>query len=627
MLQKIRSNLQGLVAYGIVGLLVVVFAFWGVEAFFLGESVVDVAEVNGETITELELNQAVYRQRQQLLARMGDQADPSQIDEAMLRGPVLEQMIGQRLLLQSAAANDLVVSETMANQYIQQQSDFQVDGVFSPERFDALIRSNGMTPARYRAGLIDDLQVTQLLTGLARSALVTPRELERLFVVMDQQRDIETAVLSPEFGRANVVLDEGEAQEYFDEHGDEFVTQEQLKVEFIEMRLEDFYPTVSEDAIVAAYQANAAQFVSSTRRRAAHILLDEAGMSEEEAMVLLTQLADRLAQGESFAELASEYSEDIGSNNNGGDVGFTDGSAFPEAFEQALVTLEVGQVSAPVRSDAGWHLIKLTDIEGAEAPALDVMRETIRAQLQQEKAEPAYAVKLEELKDISFNAADLASVAQALALEVSTSDFFGRDGATEGMFADQRVLGEAFSSNVITEAMNSDVVELSPGHAVVLRLVEQHQPEPMPYEEVASVIEERLLAQKSTAYLQKHAQEIEKSLAEGQKLADLSDDEAIEYQAYAQLSRNNLAGVDAGIIAAAFRLSPPSDDRPSVVVESLPGGSVAVIVLNKVEPGSLDDFDEEKRNNMQQALSRYRTERVVEGYRSALQQEADIEIL
>ena len=263
MLQKIRSNLQGVVAYLIVGFLVLVFALWGVEAFFLGESSVDVAEVNGETISELELNQAIYRQRQQLLARMGDQADPSQIDETMLRGPVLQELIGQRLLRQQALANDLVVSEAMANQHIRQRPEFQIDGVFSQERFDALVRANAMTPAKYRAVLIDDLQINQMLTGLAGSALVTERELEMMFAVMEQKRDIETAVLRAELGRKQVELDEGEADTYYREHGDEFLTEEQIQVEFIEMRLADFYPEVDEQSIVAAYEASIAQLEST----------------------------------------------------------------------------------------------------------------------------------------------------------------------------------------------------------------------------------------------------------------------------------------------------------------------------------------------------------------------------
>ena len=626
MLQKIRSNLQGVVAYGIVGLLVVVFALWGVEALFLGDPVVDVAKVNGETISELELNEAVYRQRQQLLARLGDRADPTQLDETMLRQPVLNQMIAQRLLLQSAADHDLVISEGMANLYIRQQPEFQVDGAFSAERFDVLIRSNAMTPAKYRESLIEELEVRQLLSGLAGSEFVTPRELELMFAIMDQKRDIETATLGMALGAEHAQLSEGEAQTYYQEHPDEFMTPERVQVEYIEMRLEQFFPEIAEADIVAAYQEAVGQPASAARRRAAHILLDDAAMEDDEAQALLQQLALRVSEGESFEALAAEYSDDVGSSDNGGDLGYTDGSAFPEPFEQALSALAVGELSAPVHTDAGWHLITLTEFEEADVPSLGDKRAEILAQLQREKAEPAYAVKLEELKDISFNAADLESVADTLRLPLDTSTFFGRDGTTEGVFGDQRAIAEAFSAAVLGEGMNSEVVELSPEHAVVLRLLDKQEPQPVPFADVETAIEERLLAEKGTAYLQQRAEEIKTAVAAGQSLADLSEDEHIEYQAHEQLNREKAAALDPTTVAAAFRLPRPAD-HPSVAIEQLSDGRVVVIVLTAVAAGSLDEFDEDKRNNLQRVLSRYRTERVVGGYRSALHQEADIETM
>jgi len=470
------------------------------------------------------------------------------------------------------------------------------------------------------------LEVRQLLSGLAGSEFVTPRELELMFAIMDQKRDIETATLGMALGAEHAQLSEGEAQTYYQEHPDEFMTPERVQVEYIEMRLEQFFPEIAEADIVAAYQEAVGQPASAARRRAAHILLDDAAMEDDEAQALLQQLALRVSEGESFEALAAEYSDDVGSSDNGGDLGYTDGSAFPEPFEQALSALAVGELSAPVHTDAGWHLITLTEFEEADVPSLGDKRAEILAQLQREKAEPAYAVKLEELKDISFNAADLESVADTLRLPLDTSTFFGRDGTTEGVFGDQRAIAEAFSAAVLGEGMNSEVVELSPEHAVVLRLLDKQEPQPVPFADVETAIEERLLAEKGTAYLQQRAEEIKTAVAAGQSLADLSEDEHIEYQAHEQLNREKAAALDPTTVAAAFRLPRPAE-HPSVAIEQLSDGRVVVIVLTAVAAGSLDEFDEDKRNNLQRVLSRYRTERVVGGYRSALHQEADIETM
>ncbi len=628
MLQQIRSNLQGIVARVVIGLITIPFVLWGVDAFFLDSGNPDVAKVNGISISELELNQQVYRQRQQLLARMGDDVDASQIDEAALRGPVLDQLVQQRLLESAAEDNDLLIPDQLIDQLILQQPEFQQEGTFSPQRFDALVRGNGMTPTQYKDAMKKQLLVNQLLSGLAATEFVTAADLELAASISAQKRDISYALMTMEQAEEKVSVSPAEVRQYYDEHPEEFTTEEEVSVQYIRLRLEDFYPELEEREIREVYDASVAESEGGDRRRAAHILI-EAGDGQTDAAIRqqLEAIAGRVAAGEAFSDLAREFSDDIGSREAGGDLGYSDGTAFPEAFEEALGELEVGEISAPVKTESGWHLVKLLEVEQADVADYASRRDEIRQALQIEKAEPLYAIKLEELKDISFNAADLDSVADQLELRSSTSPLFSRSGASEGVFADSRVVAEAFSDIVLEQGANSEVVELSPSEAVVVRIAERVPEAPIPFSDVEQQLSQRLHREKATAYMVKQAEEMLEAVRSGQELAAVAESRGLDFREFSDISRENVNQLPMEVAEAAFQLAPPRDDSSNFVIRPLADGQVALIAVNKVVPGSLADLDASRQQGMKQLLARYRSERLVESYRNSLQESADIERL
>jgi peptidyl-prolyl cis-trans isomerase D len=628
MLQQIRSSLQGIIARVIIGLITIPFVLWGIDAFFLDSGNPDVAKVNGKAISELELNQQVYRQRQQMLARMGDRIEASQIDEAMLRGPVLEQLVQQRMLESVAESSDLLISEQVIDQMILQQPEFQEDGKFSPQRFDMLVRGSGMTPVQYKAAMKQQLLVNQLLSGYAATEFVTDTDMELAARISAQQRDIEYALMTMDQALAEVVVEPAEVQAYYADHPDEFTNPEKVAVEYIQLRLQDFHPEIEESEVRAAYDASIGDADLTSRRRAAHILLDPAdGVSDEQQREKLVAIATRITAGESFDDLAREYSDDLGSRDTGGDLGYTDGSAFPEEFEDVLANLEIAEVSDPVKTEAGWHLVKLLEVEKAEVADYASRRDEIREQLLLAKAEPQYAVKLEELKDVSFNAADLASVAKQLDLATSTSAPFSRSGEVQGLFADKRVVAEAFNSIVLEQGANSEVVEISPTEAVVLRVAERQPSTPIPLADVEADLGERLHREKATEYMVQRAKELLASVNGGQALAELAESKSLEYQQFTGISRENISDVPAEIAAAAFQLSPPVAGGENYAVRTLADGTVALVGVTKVAPGALVDLDTASQDSLKRLLARYRAERVVESYRASLQDSADIEML
>ena len=627
MLQKIRSNMQGVVAYFIVGFLVIVFALWGVEAFFSGDGGQDVAEVDGEGITALALSQRVYQQRQQLLAQMGRDVDPSSLDETLLRGPVLQEMIDKLVMEQAALNRGLVVSDALLADIIRQTPEFQVDGVFSPEQFELRVRGIGMSQTQYRDAIKKQILVGQLINGLVLSEFSTEAEMVLAASITGEKRDLAYVLLSPALAADRVHLEADDSKNYYAQHGGEFVTPEVVSVDYITLSLEDFYSPVSDEDIASAYQELLGAVSQVTRRRAAHILLETGEQrSDAEAQQALQGIVSRLEAGESFGVLATEHSDDVGSRLQGGDLGFSDGEAFPDVFEQQLLELASGQVSAPFRSEAGWHIVKLVEVEQNQPPSLAESRDELVNELQRRGAEPRYAVKLESLKDISFNAADLASVAQALDLDVQKSILFGRSGADSGLFANQHLVAEAFSSSVLKDGLNSEVIETAAGEALVLRIDQHMPPAPIPFEEVEESITAQLLAQKQREFLQARADEIQSAAAAGQQLSDLAKRDELDYRELREVTRDNTQGERAEIVTAAFQAGAVTG-QANVVVETLADGDVLVLAVTRAVPGSLDELDEEKREAMRQVLVRFQSQRSVAAFRASLNDDAKVKIL
>lgn len=627
MLQRIRNNVQGLMAKIIIAIIIVPFALFGVDALFQQSGAPEVATVNGLAITEPELNQAIVRQRQALLQRMGQNADFSQLDDDVLREPVLESLINQKLLQSAAETNKIVVTDAMVDQAIRQRPEFQEEGRFSPELFTNLLRNNGWTPLQFKQLLRSEIESTFLLSAYVSTEFVTNADMALAAEINGQKRDFEFAVLTREQGKQFVSVGEDEVKSYFEANPEEFMTKRSLSVDYIELKVEDFKPEISEEDIRAAYDSSLAQSSEASQRRAAHLLLASSSeRSEAETVALIEEIQQRLAQGEDFTALVTEYSEDIVSKTMGGDLGYTDGSAFPDEFEQALAELEIDQVSEPVETDAGWHFIKLTELEAVEAVPFEQARDGILAQLQEEKAEPAFALKLEQLKDLSFNAPDLDTVAEDLSLVVQNSGFFGSTGASTGLFADNRLVAQAFSDFVLDEGANSEVVELSPGHAIVLRVNTLREPEAIPYDAVRAGIEARLLAEKASDFINQRGSDILVAVEQGQLLSALAESENAQYKALEAQGRDPVEGVSPEIQSFAFELH-PVEGETAAQVQTLANGDVAVVRVSKVQPGSLADLDAASQTNLALYLQRYRADRIMRAYQRSLRESAEIELM
>ncbi|WP_314915776.1 SurA N-terminal domain-containing protein [Pseudomonas helleri] len=621
MLQNIRDNSQGWIAKTIIGVIVALMALTGFDAIFQATShSKDAAKVNGEEITQVELSQAVDMQRRQLMQQLGKDFDPALLDEKMLHDAALKGLIDRKLLLQGANQAKFSFSEAALDQVILQTPEFQDNGQFSPERFDQVIRQLGYGRLQFREMLGQEMLIGQLRAGLAGSGFVTDEEVNAFARLEKQTRDFAT--LNIKADPAAVKVSDDEVKAYYDEHAKEFMTPDQVVIDYIELKKSAFFDQVAvkDDELQALYQKEIANLAE--QRRAAHILIEvNDKVSDAQAKAKIEDIQQRLAKGESFEALAKEFSQDPGSAANGGDLGFAGPGVYDPTFETAVYALKKDQVSEPVRTSFGYHLVKLLGVEAPEVPSFASLKDKLTRDLKTQQVERRFVDATKQLEDSAFEASDLAQPAQELNLTVHTSAPFGREGG-EGIAANRAVVQAAFSTEVMDEGANSTALELDPETVVVLRVKEHLKPEQLPLEAVASSIHAHLVKEQAAGAAKAKAEGIIKDLRDG-KLA-LNQPVAGQAWKVDEAVTRGQDGIDPVVLQAVFRMpKPAAKDKPTFSTVSLADGTVVVLRLNGVNDDA-KPTDEEKASYRRFLASRSGQQDFA-AYRKQLENEAKVE--
>lgn len=623
MLQNIRKNLQGTIAKVIVAIIVVPFALFGIESLLGGGGVQYAAEVNGEGIGVVELQQQINQQKRRLMSSMGDNIDPSMLDDQLLAGPALEFMIQKELLMQAADDYGLAVSDARLGEFIGGMEVFQREGQFNQVMYRQILSDQGYTPAGFQQALREDLIMTQLRAGLASSEFVTSGEVAQMAALQDEQRDIRYMVLPLEAFRDEAVISEEDIQSWYDENQSRFVTKETVSLEYIELRLEDYRQPVAEDRLREAFELEKVNFQLQEQRRVSHILFEQAeDESEEQVQTRVVAAQEQLAAGQTFDVVASGMSDDVGSASFGGDIGYTGGDAFPEEMELVIAALELNQVSEPVTSDAGVHLLLVTEIRAGESAGFEEVRAELEARISEEEARLALVKSVEDLRDLVFNAEDLAGPAAELELVVAQSEQISRT-ETEGLFANPQLIAAAFSTEVVNDGYNSEVIELNGEQFVVLRALEHKPSVARPLLEVRAQVERALADQKARETIREQASTLLARLGEGASVEELALENDYQWQVELAARRDNRS-LPPSLVRRAFQLPAPADEGSTFEFVQNAEGDIELFELVRVTAGSADNLSEAQRVQLRLRLREEQGQQTDSYYQQALQAEAKI---
>jgi peptidyl-prolyl cis-trans isomerase D len=627
MLQDIRKSSKGTAARVIIGLIVISFAAFGIESILLGSGSNGVAEVNGEEISPFEFEQVLNTQQRQLIQMMGGNVDPEMLESDRLRSQAMQSIINRKLLMQSAITMNLSISEAEIGTFIGGMEQFQIDGQFSPELYRSLLANKGYTPATFKQGLVEDLILNQLRSGLAGSDFATPAELKLTATISGEQRDVRYLTLPIAQFRSNVEISNEEIAIYYDDRKDQLLTEESVELDYIELRVEDFREPVAEEALLEEFELVKSEYQYQTENRVSHILFEQ-GKDEADAdyQARIASAQAALDQGKEFSSIAGELSDDIGSAASGGDLGFSAGDAFPEEMEAAIAKLELNQVSEPVATDAGTHLILLTERRDGEEASIDDVRVELEENLQLSAARAEILRTVDDLRDLVFNAENLDAPAAELKLNVSQSGVLTRAGGVE-VFAKSAVLAAAFSEDVLELGHNSAVLEISSDHFIVLRVSQHNTSQIMPLEQVRTDIVIALTEQAARAAVSVEADGALAALHSGQSVEAYALENGYEWQVELGADRRN-SMVPPNLLRRVFEI-PALDEIALSRFDYVSSGSgdVHVFELSRVTRGNYEILADTEKTALNELIAGEVGGLVQQQYQQDLRARAEISVL
>lgn len=609
MLQTIREKTTGWIATVIVGILIIPFAFFGVNNYFSDATQLWVAKVGEQEISQETYRQRFEEYRQQTRQMMGENFDPSVLETPEAKRRVLDALVEESLLRQAARDLGMAVSPRQLQQEIMKIEAFRVDGQFNPQQYRALLAAQGMTPLSFEQRIRDELEVRALPQALGRSTFATSAELDQYFRLRDQSRHVRYVILPAPADDAVGEPDEAALTAFHAEHGDRYLTEEKVSIEYLVVDAAEIsVPTsVDESTLRDRYESRKARYTEIEQRLASHILLkvaEDAPAEEQMSVQAKAQaLVEELRAGGDFAALARERSDDIGSREGGGDLGWIETGLTDPAFETALFAMEVGSISDPVKTAEGWHVIQLRELRPGAVKPFEAVRDEVEAEYLAAERERAISERAGRLVDITYrDPTTLATAAKELELEIQRAGPFGRFGGGDPISSNPAVIRAAFDARSIREQTASDPIDLGEGRTMVLRVVEHLPSVPMALDEVRDQVRADWLRERRKELADQRAAELMASWKEGATLEALAAEAAGELREEAALKRS-AAAVDMQLSSEAFALPRPSEANPQRVVVELSGERRALLEVLAVTDGDPAAVPSMERRATQEQLA------------------------
>ncbi len=569
MLSRIRNKSKGWIAYLIIGLITIPFALFGIQSYIGGSSNSIIASVDGEEILLTTYYQELNLQQRNLQQQLGSNYS-SEIDTA-LRQTLLDSMIQEKLLENYANSLELVTLDEEVRAFILSNEVFQVEGIFSEERYNQLLRLNNYNHLSYEESQAKLMKQEQLKRNLVHSAFLTSQQVEKIKALAGQQRYASFIVLSTEKYMDQVSVTQDQVIEYFDTNQSSFVELPKIKVNYIELSLDDIkeQEVADEETLRSLYDDDKEIFTKPEQRSAKHILVEERELAES--------LLEEIQQGADFSELARIHSIDASTKDSGGDLGYFERDIMVPEFDKVVFEMGIGELSEVVETDYGFHIIKLTEVQPENIKSFEESREQLVSLHRKKAAQQKLYSLQEELGNLAYeDPIDL--VAEQLDLELETSDYFSRT-STE---YEEQFIAAAYSDLVLNEGENSDVIELDQDRFVVLNLAEQIPERQKTLDEVQTQITDTLKTIEAKKIIDNLAANISSSLSnsENAKAEALIAENELEWSEPNWISRNSELPLN--MTSMIFKMAKPNAGESGYSSNSLNENISIVIDLKDV---------------------------------------------
>lgn len=613
MMDRLREGVNSIAVKIILGLIILSFVFAGVGSYIVGGSNNSAAKVGNVEIGRGEFEQAYQNERNRMQAQLGDYfsnllADPSYVES--FRKSVLDRMVNDLLLEQHAESLGLRVSDTQVRTMILEMPQFQVDGKFDQEIYQAALRRAGFSADSFAEYLRRDLVRNQLITAIQGSDFSLPGEVEAQSKLLTQTRDIKKVTLSLADFSAKAELSEEEINEYYQLNPESYTRPEQVKVAYVELSAQKLKENIeiSDEQAEKYYQEHIDKYSSEEQRRVSHILIE--GDDEAKAQAIL----DELNAGADFAALAEEKSDDFGSASEGGSLGWIERDVMDPSFEEAAFALKnVGDMTGLVKSDFGYHIIKLDELKDSVAKSYQEVAEEVKQELRDQQAVDQYYALQSELEKVAFEYPDsLDEAAKAISAKIETTDFISQVDAPELLNA-PAVLQAIVSPEVKEDGLNSEVIEVAPEHVVVVRVEDSRNETVLPLEQVRADVTKSLANVKGEQAAIELAQNLVAELKQGKQ--ELLAESGLSFGEMETLDRSS------PFADVVFSMAKPVDGEKEFAQAKDLNGDVVVVELVNVA----SKFDPQYNQQIGAQLTQVNAQQDLSGLISILRKTIDIE--
>lgn len=629
MLQTIRDRSQGLIVGVIVFLISLTFALFGIQSYLEGGSEVVVAEADGEEILLREFQDSLQQFRRQAQNVLGENFSADEWDRPEVRRRALNELIDQRLLDQLIDDSQIRVSDAQVANQLRQIPAFHDDNGFSRALYEQRVPLMGVSQQGFEHRLRQDIARSQVRAGVAASAFVTEAEARQIESLREQKRDVGYAILPSSTFEDEIVISDEDVSAYFDANRERYRTDERVRLEYLTISTAALADTVSstDEALRQYYEDNKAAYTIDEQRNVNHILVQLAESADDEAVAAaeakVRAVLERAQAGESFEDLAKELSDDVGSRAEGGETGlFSRGVMAPE-FEQAAFSLSEGEISEPVRTRFGFHLIRLKEIRPGGTKSFDEARAEVEAAYRDEQAQAMFFDQAEQFSNLVYEQPDsLVAAADVLNLEVETTGKLGR--IEIGALFSEKAATAAFSSEVLTDGLNSEPIELDDGRVIALRAV-AHEPSRIPpLEDVVTTVMSDLRSERLRERTEAAGRELIEALRKGGTVAEVVGEAGFGWEAVNGATRDS-EEANRAVLRVAFRTAVPAGEPVYTGVAIGTTDYAVVRVANVVTP-TADELEARQIAQVQQELVQSRAQTAWREFLGALRASREVEV-
>jgi len=607
MLLNIRDIVTGWLAILIVTLLIIPFAFWGINYYFDGSGNQKVATVNDRPISIVEFQRAYQDYRRQIQNSMGEQMDS--LNNEFIKQQTLNRLIKNEVLLQLARENNLQISDEDVVQAIQDLEAFQSDeGKFSQSLYQRGMQRAGMTSSNFEQQMRQQLLLTQLQNAVANTGFVTDADVIRLARIKQQTRDIVYTTIKSQPIYDSIEVTEEDIKSFYEANIEDYQAQPKIKIRYLDLTIDSLTDDISvtDEDLRNYFENNKSSYTVEATRKITQMYIkldkDPEQARVDKARETMEFIQKKLNEDLSMDEVATQFADRLGPDFEQISLGYTPKGVMAPKLEDKVFAMQEGETSDIIQSQVGMHIVRLDGIREKKTPSLAKVRDEVEADYRQYQAQQLFFEQADRLATVAYeNPNTLEVAAEELGMEIQTSDWF-TEGGGEGIASEPKIAMAAFSNQVLEQGLNSEAIELGDSRMVVLRKDDYQSAQPLPLAEVREEIVDEIKYTRASEQARKQGQQILQALRDGKSRDEIAADyDNIEWQQAENVTRDDL-DVSRSILRTAFGIAAPAGETARYKGDQLGSGDYIVVGVSRVSTPSADAIDVAAQGELRQQL-------------------------